>query len=121
MGNIDSILQKAVNQVNTPKEEPKVEQVQEPKDNVEEQLELITDAPKTKEEKKKFKVKAYGKEKELEVKDEEIPNYVQKGYAAEEKWKEAQDFLRQAQEIEKRMRNLLKTLRKTLKARWSYY
>lgn len=114
MGNIDSILQSAVNEVNKQPEvkeevvaEPvekkvkkkKVEEVpsEEISEPVEqEQLDLL---PVTK---KKFKVKAYGKEKELEVKDEEIPNYVQKGYAAEEKWKEAQETLRKANEIEKR-------------------
>lgn len=114
MGNIDSILQSAVNEVNNQPEvkeevvaEPvekkakkkKVEEVpsEEISEPVEqEQLDLL---PVTK---KKFKVKAYGKEKELEVKDDEIPNYVQKGYAAEEKWKEAQETLRKASEIEKR-------------------
>lgn len=126
MGNIDSILQNAVNQITEPKKEvvpevqeekvakkvakkPPIEEIkEEPKE--EEQLDLLPE--ETKIEKKKFKVKAYGKEKELEVDDKELPNYIQKGYAAEEKWKEAQEALRKAAEIEKRNQEFAQSLKK---------
>lgn len=124
MGNIDSILQNAVNQITTePKKEvvsespvEKVEKKVAKKPSVEEvpeedqQLDLIPEEAKL--EKKKFKVKAYGKEKELEVDEKELPNYIQKGYAAEEKWKEAQETLRKASEIEKRNQEFAQNFKK---------
>lgn len=135
MGNIDAVLQNAVNEVNSPKIEPVVEagDVEEeatekkvvekkskkkppiedvpsdPQKSEDNQLDLI---PETKPELKKFKVKAYGKEKELEVKDDEIQTYIQKGYAAEEKWKEAQEALRKSSEIEKRNQEFSENFKK---------
>ncbi|HNC59435.1 MAG TPA: hypothetical protein PLP33_28670 [Leptospiraceae bacterium] len=116
MGNIDKILQNAVNQANTPKEETKevVQDIIEIKEeSPKEQLDLTSnDKEPAKKEKKKIKVKAYGKEKELEVGDEDFQAYVQKGYAAEEKWKEAQEALRKASEIDNRNQEFAENFKK---------
>lgn len=120
MGNIDTVLQNAVNQVNKQPEVEaqsidKVEKKKKPAIEdvpaVEEQMDLIETEVKP-ESKKKFKVKSYGKEKEIEVKDEELPEYIQKGHSATEKWKEAQDFLRQAQEIQKKNEEFAQNFKK---------
>lgn len=123
MGKIDSVLQNAVNKINTePKEisqEPSIEKQVDKKPSVEEvpqetnrdvQLDLI---PKEENfEKKKFKVKAYGKEKELEIEDKDLSNYIQKGYAAEEKWKEAQETFRKAEEMNRRSQEFFENFKK---------
>lgn len=116
MSKIDDVLNAAVSKVTTeaPKEENpsvigenikdankkilKKKSAEKPQDSAEtEQLELVTDqAPEIKkEEKKKWKVpvKTYGKEKELEISEDELPEYVQRGHAATEKWKEANKIL----------------------------
>lgn len=127
MGNIDKILQNAVSKVIDKKEEYSIvkgtqdtqdtqgtQGTQDTQDtSTKEQLGLIYDKKDvSKKEKKKIKVKAYGKEKELEVGDEDLPAYVQKGYAAEEKWKEAQEALRKASEIDKRNQEFAENFKK---------
>lgn len=113
MSQIDKVLQGAVNEVNQvnaekakadvpPVEEKKLEKpaIEDvPAEPDDKQLDLIADESATKKEAKKFKVKSYGKEKEVEVKsDEELQEYVQKGYAIGEKLKEVAKFQQQLEE-----------------------
>lgn len=86
------------------KAKPPIEDVPEQKE--EKQLDLIRT------EKKKFKVKSYGKEKEIEIADEELPEYIQKGHSATEKWKQAQEVMRKASEIEKRNQEFAEAFKK---------
>ena len=112
MENIDTVLQNAVNKVNSSEEAPKAVEQDVIEESLKGQLDLISNEEPLKKEKKKIKVKAYGKEKELEVGEDELPSYVQKGYAAEEKWKEAQETLRKASEIDKRNQEFTENFKK---------
>lgn len=119
MGKVDDVLQASVDQINTPPEEKKVETSDSTKQPVleakeEQQLELIQEKPieQEKKEKKKYKVQTYGKEKELEIGEDEIPEYVQKGHAATEKWKEANKIREEVLAKEKWIKDWEETIKK---------
>ena len=119
MGKIDDVLQASVNEINTTKVEEKVEAIDSTKQpKIEEkegqQLDLIQEPVEKveKKEKKKYKVQTYGKEKELEIGEDEIPEYVQKGHAATEKWKEANKIREEVLAKEKWIKDWEETIKK---------
>lgn len=124
MGKIDQILDAAVADVNkqqkveepvveTPVEKPVEKKAEKKEEKPSEQLELIEEEnQEPKKEKKKFKVKSYGKEKEIELDDEELPEYVQRGAAATEKWKETVKIQKEIAEKEKWIKDWESTIKK---------
>lgn len=113
MSQIDKVLQGAVNEVNQVNDaKADVTQTEEKKKVIDESLEAETpedkqldliseEAPKKEKKKYKVPVKTYGKEKEIEIDEDQIPEYVQKGHSATEKWKEAVKIREEIQAKEK--------------------
>lgn len=106
-----------------PKQAQESESSSKPEEKKESQSPIQTESQKQEEiKKKKFNVKVYGKEKEVEVGDDEIPVYLQKALSADEKWKQTVEKERQIAEREEKIKAMEEFMEKNpdmfLRQKW---